>query len=101
MRFGKLGPSAATTPSARMKLGNAESMSISRITISSTTRPRKPAIAPKAQPTASAVDRPGEDVEADRVCAERMLERRRAQRRDGVACLWPVRRNQRREDRAD
>ena len=42
-------------PSARMKPGNADSMSMMRIRTSSTTPPMKPAAAPMAQPSTSPI----------------------------------------------
>ena len=51
IRFRRLGPSAAAMPIARMKPGNAESMSITRMPTSSSAPPTNPATAPTVQPS--------------------------------------------------
>ena len=90
----RLAPSAAATTIARMTMGNAMTRSVSRITVSSSQRPKNPAASPRMPPTTTesptskqrqrhrhlgACQDPGEHVAAQLVGAEPMGAARRLQ----------------------
>ena len=102
------GPSAAAMVMARMMIGNAMTMSVQRMSRSSTQPAPKPAMAPMKPPIASddgdhaeadrqrdasAVQHAAEDVAAERVGAEPVRRRRRLQAVDDALGERAVRRD--------